>query len=347
MTSIGTSGALPRVTLPLTPGIIAPLPTFFLPESEDLDLHALDVHVVRLARAGVHPLLAGTMGEGLHLAHGERTRIIQSARKALDAEGFSHTPLIVGAGGGSTRETVALCEEVAAAGADAAIVITPGYFGGVLANHRRALKEFFVEVANGSPVPVLIYNYPGASGGIDLDSELIVELAGACPNLCGVKLTCGNVGKLTRIAAAVTDPTFLKMHPHKNLNTPFLVLGGYADIITSSTFVHGHGAITGLANLAPRALVKLFELSVAATKDPSRLVEAQELQSTMARADFTVAKASISGMKFLTDKLYGYGGLPRKPLPPMDPEDARRLWEHPHVQELVKTERELSGQLLD
>ena len=113
---------------------------------------------------------------------------------------------------------------------------------------------------------------PGASAGIDLDSDLIVELAAACPNLCGVKLTyvifgcrlpqtthfftpwfnrCGNVGKLTRIAATVADPTFNQMHPRKNSRAPFLVLGGYADIITSSAFVRGHGAITGLANIAP------------------------------------------------------------------------------------------------
>jgi L-threo-3-deoxy-hexylosonate aldolase len=98
------------------------------------------------------------MGEGLHLAHGERTRIIHSARKALDAAGFREVPIVVGASGGSTRETVVLCEEVAAAGADAVIVITPGYFAGVLANHRRALKEFYGEVARKSPVPVLIYN---------------------------------------------------------------------------------------------------------------------------------------------------------------------------------------------
>lgn len=31
---------------------------------------------------------------------------------------------------------------------------------------------------------------PGASGGIDLDSDLIVDLATTCPNICGVKLTC-------------------------------------------------------------------------------------------------------------------------------------------------------------
>jgi len=110
---------------------------------------------------------------------------------------------------------------------------------------------------------------PGASAGIDLDSDLILELAASCLNLSGVKLTCvispptfsppvicvvdrcGSVGKLTRIAAAVADPTFDKEHPRKNPNAPFLVLGGYADFITSSAFVHGHGAISGLANIAP------------------------------------------------------------------------------------------------
>jgi L-threo-3-deoxy-hexylosonate aldolase len=98
------------------------------------------------------------MGEGLHLARGERATIIHSTRRALDREGFLDVPIIVGAGGGSTRETIVLCEEVAAAGADAVIVITPGYFAGVLANHRRALKEFYTEVAKKSRVPVMIYN---------------------------------------------------------------------------------------------------------------------------------------------------------------------------------------------
>jgi 4-hydroxy-2-oxoglutarate aldolase len=116
------------------------------------------VHVVYLARAGVRPLLAGTTGEGLHLAHGERASLVHAVREALDMAGFLDFPIIVGTGGGSTRETLVLCEEAATAGADAVIVITPGYFAGVLANHRRALKAFYVEVAEKSALPVLIYN---------------------------------------------------------------------------------------------------------------------------------------------------------------------------------------------
>lgn len=53
-----------------------------------------------------------------------------------------------------------------------------------------------------------------------MDSDLIEEMASEIPNLCGVKLTCGNVGKLTRIAATVSDASFAKDHPRKNKDAP-------------------------------------------------------------------------------------------------------------------------------
>jgi L-threo-3-deoxy-hexylosonate aldolase len=43
------------------------------------------------------------------------------------------------------------------------------------------------------------------------------------------------------------------------------------------------------------------------------------------------------------ERLYGYGGVPRRPLPPMKGEDVERLWEHGDVRELVGVEREVSG----
>jgi L-threo-3-deoxy-hexylosonate aldolase len=64
-------------------------------------------------------------------------------------------------------------------------------------------------------------------------------------------ISCGDVGKLTRIAATVSDPTFSSLHPRTNKNAPFLVLGGFTDFILPSAYSNGHGAITGLANVAP------------------------------------------------------------------------------------------------
>ncbi|KAJ7046868.1 dihydrodipicolinate synthetase [Mycena alexandri] len=337
------NGVHHTVSRPLKAGVFAPIPTFFLPESEDLDLPTFEAHVVRIASAGVGPLIAGSMGEAIHLSHSERILLIRTARKALDTAGFPIVPLIVGTGAASTRETIELTAEAARAGADYSIVIASGYFAGALAGNPAALKAFWTEVAEKSPIPVIIYNYPGASGGIDLDSDVITELARECPNICGVKLTCGNVGKLTRIADAVSDAAFTSTFPRKNPAAPFLVLGGFIDFLTPSAFANGHGAITGLGNVSPYAIRKLFELSEAARTDLSRLPEAQHLQGIIARADYTIAKASIVGTKFLLEKLYGYGGTTRKPLPPITPTAAQALWEHPHTQALVVLERQLSG----
>ncbi|KAI9064422.1 dihydrodipicolinate synthetase [Trametes sanguinea] len=333
------------VVRPLQPGIYAPIPTFFAPETEDLDLQAFSSHIIRLAKAGVRPLLSGSMGEAHHLSPAERVTLIKTARQALDEAGFTNIPIIAGTGAGSTRETVKLSVEAANAGADYAIVICSGYFAGVLAGNKKALKAFWTEVSEKSPIPIIIYNFPGASGGIDLDSDLITELAIESPNIAGVKLTCGNVGKLTRITATVSDPSFTSLHPRKNPYAPFLVLGGFTDFVLPSAFVEAHGAITGLANVAPYAIAKLYELSEKSKKDVTLLPEAQRLQGIVARADYTIAKTSIAGTKFLLEKLYGYGGNPRKPLPPIEPDAGAALWEHPHTVELVRLERELSGKL--
>ncbi|KAG6868240.1 hypothetical protein C0993_005940 [Termitomyces sp. T159_Od127] len=343
MPANGINGANP-VFRPLKPGIYAPILSFFRPSSEELDISTFQSHVARVAAAGVAPVIAGSMGEAIHLSHTERVKLIHAGRQALDEAGFKDVPIVVGIGVGSTRETIELGNEAAAAGADYAIVITSGYFAGALT--RAAIKTFFTEVSQKCPIPVIIYNYPGASGGIDLDSDLIIELATECPNLVGVKLTCGNVGKLTRITATVTDATWILTYPRKNPNLHFLVFGGFTDFIIPSTFVNGHGAIAGLANLAPYAIAKLYRLSEAARKDLSLLPEAQRLQGVVANAEFTIGKSSISGSKFLLEKLYGYGGVPRRPLLPIEHDAAEAVWTHPHTQELVQVERELSGKMV-
>lgn len=169
-----------KISRPLTAGIYAPIPTFFVPETEDLgesasaffhaypiysyratgmsDIPAFTAHVLRVAKSGVRPLLTGSMGEAHHLSHGERVTLIKAARHALDEGGFPNVPIIAGTGAGSTRETIQLCREAADAGADYTIVIASGYFAGVLASNKKALKAFWTEVAAKSPIPVVIYN---------------------------------------------------------------------------------------------------------------------------------------------------------------------------------------------
>lgn len=95
-----------------------------------------------------------------HLSDSERTQAIRATREALDAAGFTEAPILVGTGTGSAKETIKLCKEAKLAGADYAIVIFPGYFAFAMGKNRAALKKYFVDVLDNSPLPVMIYNFP-------------------------------------------------------------------------------------------------------------------------------------------------------------------------------------------
>lgn len=174
---------------PLPKGIYTPIPTFFLP-NEDLDIPAFAAHVVYVAKSGTIPVVIGSAGEAPHLTSSDRTQLIKAARASLDRGGLANVPLVAGVGAPSTRETIGFACEAAEAGADYAMVLPPGYYAGQLvAKGGEALKGYIVDVAERSPLPVVLYNFPGVSAGIDLDSEMIVDAVKASGNIVGVKLT--------------------------------------------------------------------------------------------------------------------------------------------------------------
>lgn len=98
------------------------------------------------------------MGEAHHLSREERSLLVKAARSALDSAQppLSDVPIIAGTGTGSTKETLVLCKDAAEAGADAVIVITSGYYAGAI--DTLALKTYYTEIADKSPIPVVIYN---------------------------------------------------------------------------------------------------------------------------------------------------------------------------------------------
>lgn len=323
------------MTRQLPPGIYTPLPTFFLPGTQDLDLDALRKHVVFVARAGTVPVLAGSAGEAPHLSAAERVSLIQTARAALNEAGLADAVIVAGVGAPSTRETIQLAHDAADAGADFAMVLPSGYYAGQLqANGGRALRTFFVDVAAASPLPVVLYNFPAVSGGIDLNSDLLVDVAQSCPNVVGVKLTCANVGKITRITAVVPP-------------AEFAVIDGYMDILLPSIASGAAGAISGLANVVPRVCMHLWELASGRHAPSSEAYkEAQRLQGLVALADGVAARVGIAGLKMLVHRCRGYGAhtrYPRKPLLPMDDVTGDALLANELIQRLLEEEAKLEG----
>lgn len=89
---------------------------------------------------------------------------------------------------------------------------------------------------------------------------------------------------------------------------------------------------------------RLVKLATTMVNDPSVFEEANHVQGIVANADYVMVKGGITGTKGVLEKLYGYGGRCRRPLPLITPAALEDLWQHPHLQALIKLEKSLAPQ---
>ncbi|KFY95752.1 hypothetical protein V498_03148 [Pseudogymnoascus sp. VKM F-4517 (FW-2822)] len=317
-----------NVSRPLIPGVYVPTVCFFHRDSEDVDHETIASHAVRLARAGVAGIATqGSNGEAVHLSHAERQEVTFTTRKALADAGYDDLPIIVGCGAQSTREAIQLCKEAHRSGGDYALVLPPSYYAPLFAPSSKSVLKFFNDVADSSPIPIIIYNYPGAVSGLDLSSDTIIELS-KHSNIVGVKLTCGNTGKLNRVVAATKSAKPTSVVPS------FLVLGGSADFTLQTMIGGGHGILAGLANISPKACIKTIDLYKSGA-----IAEAQAMQEIVAKGDWAAIQGGIVGTKAGMQGCLGYGGYARSPLPQPSKEEGQR-WTN-MFKELFSLERSL------
>ncbi|QSS60475.1 dihydrodipicolinate synthetase [Histoplasma capsulatum] len=321
---VSENGGSDRPRRPLKPGVYVPTICFFEKGTENLDIQTISKHAMWLAQAGVTGLAVhGSNGEAVHLSNEERIAAIETTRKALDSSGFPNMPLIVGCSAQSTRETIKLCHQAYAAGADYALVLAASYYKALLLSD--SILQFFRDVADASPLPIVIYNYPAAVSGLDLDSDTIIALS-KHPNIVGCKFTCGNTGKLTRVAAAQDSKA--------SVPAPFLCLGGSGDFTIQTLISGGSGIIGGIANIAPKTCVRVMDLYY-----QGKLKEARSAQEILARGDWAAIQGGVVGIKSAMESHLGYGGFARKPLP--RPTDAMAAAYTKEFSELVEYERSL------
>jgi dihydrodipicolinate synthase/N-acetylneuraminate lyase len=283
-------------------GIYPPLPTFF-DEDEELDLATLREHVRRLQVRGIRHFVAlGSNGEAVHLDRDERRQVIATIREAADR--FADAQVLVGAGANSTRETIALCRLAAECGGDIALILPPHHYRSSMS--AFALRAHYLAVADASLLPVMIYNMPGNSAGIDLDAETVITLS-AHPNIIGMKDSSGNVAKLAEVAAGAREG--------------FIVLAGSAGFLLPALVVGARGAIAALANIAPRECLQLMDLY-----ESGKFEEARTLQARLVPINTAVTSGyGVAGLKAAVQFVAHYGGEPRRPLAPLGEGERVRL----------------------
>jgi len=218
----------------LMPAMVTPFD-----EREEVDLRTTEAVVERLMEAGVDGIVAlGSNGEFSHLTGEERKRFAEEVAKIVGGR----TTLVIGVGASGTKEAIELARHAERAGADGVIVVPPFYWK----VGEEALFKHFASVAKSVDIPVLIYNFPMLTG-IDLSPGLVARIANECSNAAGLKDTVTEYSHVVNVLREV-----------KPARPDFSVLPGFEDQILPGLLAGADGAISGLANVAPKLFVGLI-----------------------------------------------------------------------------------------
>lgn len=231
-------------------GILAAIATPF-DGDENLVESALRAHVRRQLDAGIHGIFAlGTNGEFYAQSADERA---EAARIVID-EVAGAVPVVIGAGAATTRETIAIAADAAAAGADALSIITP-YFA---AASQVEIENHFRAVADSVDVPVIVYNIPARTGNVVAPATL--EKLAVVDNITAVKDSSGNFDTILQYLERTDRETFD-------------VISGNDSLILWTLLAGGAGGISGIANIYPQTMASIYDLFVAGDTDAARTAQ--------------------------------------------------------------------------
>ncbi len=234
-------------------------------------------------------VICGSNGEMPFVTQDERVELTEIA--AEEAEG--KLMLMSGAHFPSTRETISCAKALASAGAGSLLLLPPHYFKG----NQTAILNYFVEVADSSPVPIFIYNMP-ANTGVDIDTETIIA-ASQHPNIKGIKDTSGNMTKMGYLAAAAPED--------------FSVFGGTGNWFLPALSMGACGGTMAASILYPNTCRRIYTLF-----HENNVRDAMELQARLLPvSDALTRRFGVPGLKAALDSKGMKGGPCRSPLLPV------------------------------
>ncbi|MFC7069403.1 dihydrodipicolinate synthase family protein [Halobaculum lipolyticum] len=211
-------------------------------------------------------------------------------------------PVLAGTGSPGLTETLEATDAAADAGADAALVVTPFYYGHSMATH----EEYYTSVADAAEVPVYLYSVP-AYTNVKLDPDTIATLA-EHPNIGGMKDSSGDVQTFQRTQRRVAD-------------LDFDLMVGSGGVLSQALAAGGSGGVLALANVAPEATTAIYEAHDAGDHERAR-----ELTAACVELNYAVTGGySVPGLKYAMRERGAPAGHVRSPHRPVDADAKARL----------------------
>ena len=219
-------------------GVIPAIPTPFTEDGSEVDVEALRRIVRHVVDGGVHGIMTtGGTGEFPHLSREERRLVIE----VIVSEAAGSVTIFAGTSACATWEAIELTRDAAAAGADAAILVPPFYFG----IPDDMLYGFFADVAGAGVLPVVVYNNPLYTGN-PLSPTLIAELM-QLDGVVGLKQSEDDLGQLV-------EAIRLAEGSGRNLCT------GIDSQFYAALSIGARGIYSTAASIVPAQMVRLWDL---------------------------------------------------------------------------------------
>jgi len=216
-----------------------------------VDHEALAKAVDRAIEAGSAAIVSvGTTGESATLDVDEHTDVI---RRTIDVAA-GRVPIIAGTGANSTAEAIHLTEAAKAAGADAALLVTPYYNK----PPQEGLYRHFKAVAEAVDIPQILYNVPGRTA-VDMLPATVERLA-ELPAIVGIKEAKGDLDRVRELVA---------------LGLPDFALYSGDDATARDSILLGFdGDISVTANVAPEGMARMCAAALAGDAETAAAIDA-------------------------------------------------------------------------
>ena len=280
-------------------GVYPPMVTPF--QDDEILYDGIIKNVKKMNETGLRGyFVCGTNGEFKSLTVDERLKIFETVVRHASPDKV----VMGGTAAESTKVTIDISKNAAEIGVELVSLLVPSFFKKIIDDD--VLVDYILEVADASPVPILIYNNPSVTGGVLVSPE-VIERVSSHPNVAGMKDSSkGNYESYIKVA-----------------KEGFYVLAGSAGFFLDLLKAGGIGGVLSLANVFPDDCVELYRAFT-----DGRIKEAEKMSENLVNLNKQVSgKYTVAGVKEAMNITGFVGGVPRRPLKPLNEDQKKELKE--------------------
>ncbi len=212
----------------------------------------MERYVNWLIDAGIHGLYPnGSTGEFVRLSWEERQDVV---RLIADVNG-GRVPILAGASEANTRDVLKMAEFYASIDVDAISLVPPFYYK----ISDESLFEYFAEIAEESPLDILLYNIPQFTQELPLE---LMERLLPYERIFGTKDSSRDLPRLINT-----------MHRLRAQRPDYVVLVGCEEILFPSVMMGASGGTIATSGIVPEVIVELYQQALANNVDRARTLQ--------------------------------------------------------------------------